>query len=83
MVPMAESRVAAGTGSPADVLALRALDQSAVLLARDHRLLGPERVFLNPDCGFGTFAERPVNSAAVAERKLATLVAGARLLRTR
>ena len=44
-------------------------------------LLGPERVFLNPDCGFGTFAERPVNTAEVAERKLATLVAAARRLR--
>jgi 5-methyltetrahydropteroyltriglutamate--homocysteine methyltransferase len=44
-------------------------------------LLGAERLFLNPDCGFGTFAERPVNSADVAERKLAALAAGARLLR--
>ncbi len=44
-------------------------------------LLGPERVFLNPDCGFGTFAERPVNTAAVAEQKLAALAAAARLLR--
>lgn len=43
--------------------------------------LGAARVFLNPDCGFGTFAERPVNRADVAERKLAALAAAARLLR--
>jgi 5-methyltetrahydropteroyltriglutamate--homocysteine methyltransferase len=44
-------------------------------------LLGKERVFLNPDCGFGTFAERPVNDAATAQRKLAALAAAARSLR--
>ena len=44
-------------------------------------LLGAERIFLNPDCGFGTFSERPVNDAAVAERKLTALVEAARRLR--
>jgi 5-methyltetrahydropteroyltriglutamate--homocysteine methyltransferase len=43
--------------------------------------LGAERLFLNPDCGFATFAERPVNSAEVAEMKLGALAAAARLLR--
>jgi len=61
---------------PAELVASRAR-RVADLLGHD----GPQRVFLNPDCGFGTFAERPVNSALVAERKLAALVAGARLLR--
>ncbi len=44
-------------------------------------LLSPDRVFLNPDCGFGTFAERPVNSAAAAEQKLAALAQAAAVLR--
>lgn len=44
-------------------------------------LLGPERIYLNPDCGFGTFADRPVATAAVAQRKLQALAAAARLLR--
>ncbi len=43
--------------------------------------LGAHRIFLNPDCGFGTFAERPVNDAETAERKLGALVHAARLLR--
>jgi len=43
--------------------------------------LGAARIFLNPDCGFGTFAERPVNVADVAERKLAALAAAAQRLR--
>lgn len=44
-------------------------------------LLGAERIYLNPDCGFGTFAERPVASEAQAVGKLRTLVAAAKLLR--
>jgi len=42
-----------------------------------------EHLFLNPDCGFGTFAARPMNSPDVAARKLATMVEAARTLRDR
>lgn len=38
------------------------------------QLFGPERVLLNPDCGFATFADNPVSSAAIAEAKLANIV---------
>ena len=31
------------------------------------------RILLNPDCGFATFSDNPVNSAEIAEQKLATL----------
>jgi 5-methyltetrahydropteroyltriglutamate--homocysteine methyltransferase len=41
------------------------------------------RIFLNPDCGFGTFSNRPVNSAEVATSKLRAIVAAAETLRTR
>ncbi|MSR47656.1 MAG: vitamin-B12 independent methionine synthase [Planctomycetes bacterium] len=56
----------------------------ATIVARARRiaeLLGTERVFLNPDCGFGTFAERPMNSAAAAEQKIAALATAAAELR--
>ena len=46
-------------------------------------LLGPERVGLNPDCGFATFADNPLASAEVAERKLGNIAHAARLLRDR
>lgn len=46
-------------------------------------LFGPERVLLNPDCGFATFADSPVSSAAVAEAKLGAIVQAARVLRAR
>lgn len=43
--------------------------------------LGEGRIWLNPDCGFGTFAERPVATAAVAAAKCGILAKAARLLR--
>ena len=33
-----------------------------------------QRVLLTPDCGFATFADTPIASAAVAEAKLGALV---------
>ncbi len=39
------------------------------------------RLFLNPDCGFGTFANRPVNGTDTALAKLRSLVEAARMLR--
>jgi 5-methyltetrahydropteroyltriglutamate--homocysteine methyltransferase len=48
---------------------------------RAEAILGPGRVQLVPDCGFGTFADRPVNDAAGAEAKLRVLVEAARRLR--
>ena len=47
------------------------------------RLFGKERVLINPDCGFATFADAPVNSSQIAEAKLRTLVEAARILRER
>jgi 5-methyltetrahydropteroyltriglutamate--homocysteine methyltransferase len=42
-----------------------------------------ERLFLNPDCGFGTFANRPMNTREIACAKVASMVAAARQLRSR
>lgn len=38
-------------------------------------------IFLNPDCGFGTFSDRPVNDWETAEKKLSALSAAAKALR--
>ncbi len=45
--------------------------------------LPPERIFLNPDCGFGTFSSRPMNSTQIIERKLETMMRAAAVLRDR
>ncbi len=47
------------------------------------RLYPAERVFLNPDCGFGTFSNRPMNTVEIASAKVASMAAAARDLRGR
>ncbi|MEM4316257.1 MAG: cobalamin-independent methionine synthase II family protein [Nitrososphaerota archaeon] len=41
----------------------------------------PDKIFLNPDCGFGTFAESPVNTSWTAYGKLKAMAEAARTLR--
>ena len=41
----------------------------------------PDKVYLNPDCGFGTFAERNVNTPETAEKKLHAMAQAAGKLR--
>jgi 5-methyltetrahydropteroyltriglutamate--homocysteine methyltransferase len=60
------------------------LENPAEIAARVRELaktLGHERIHLNPDCGFCTFAERPMNSAECAAGKVRVLAEAARLLR--
>jgi len=62
------------------------VESSDTVLARAEQaiaLFGPERVLLNPDCGFATFADNPIASAEVAEGKLAAIVRAAQSLRCR
>jgi len=42
-----------------------------------------DRVFLNPDCGFGTFSNRPMNTHEAACAKISAMVTAARALRSR
>ncbi|WP_309712375.1 hypothetical protein [Armatimonas sp.] len=54
------------------------------LVARVHELLRyrpAESIFLNPDCGFGTFSDRPINTLDVAQKKLESLSLAAQTLR--
>lgn len=45
------------------------------------QLFGPQRILLNPDCGFATFADNPVSSSEIAEKKLNAIAAAAKTLR--
>jgi 5-methyltetrahydropteroyltriglutamate--homocysteine methyltransferase len=47
------------------------------------QLFGVERVLLNPDCGFATFADNAVSAPEVARQKLAAIVQAAAILRQR
>ncbi len=41
----------------------------------------PDKIYLNPDCGFGTFAERNVNTSEIATKKLKVMSEAAAILR--
>lgn len=47
------------------------------------RWLPPDRIWLNPDCGFATFANRPVNTYDIIEQKLLSLKRAQDILRDR
>jgi methionine synthase II (cobalamin-independent) len=56
------------------------------IVARAERALKhfpPERMFLNPDCGFACFAHRGVNDEHTATEKLRHIAGAARILRDR
>ena len=44
-------------------------------------IIGADRLLLNPDCGFATFADNPLSSAGVAEAKLSALKQASEILR--
>ena len=56
-------------------------DEIGQAIALALQLYLPESLFLNPDCGFGTFSSRPINSSAVAFEKLRALVDAAKIHR--
>ena len=56
--------------------------ESIVVRAREAlQFWKPERIFLNPDCGFGCFSNRCVNDEATATAKLRSMTTAARTLR--
>jgi 5-methyltetrahydropteroyltriglutamate--homocysteine methyltransferase len=60
------------------------IESPAMIVQRVKEVLkffAPEKIYLNPDCGFGTFAERCVNTPETAYRKLKAIGEAAELLR--
>ena len=47
------------------------------------KMFGPERILLNPDCGFATFADNPIVGPDLAEAKLGVLAQARDRLRDR
>ncbi|GAA4115898.1 sulfurtransferase TusA family protein [Enteractinococcus coprophilus] len=59
------------------------VDDVAARAERAIRLFGYERVLLNTDCGFATFADNPIQSARAAERDLRLIAQARDQLRTK
>jgi len=57
------------------VPAVESVDEVAARIERAIGLFGRDRLLLHPDCGFATFADNPICSAAIAEGKLAAISA--------
>jgi 5-methyltetrahydropteroyltriglutamate--homocysteine methyltransferase len=60
------------------------IESPAVIVQRVKQVLQffePTKIYLNPDCGFGTFAERCVNTPETAYRKLKAISEAAEVLR--
>ena len=56
-------------------------DEICAAVERAQALYPDDRIFLNPDCGFGTFSRRPINSEAIALAKIRSMASAARMLR--
>jgi 5-methyltetrahydropteroyltriglutamate--homocysteine methyltransferase len=63
-------------------IALESPEEVASRVSQLAARIAPERIYLNPDCGFGTFADRPVGTPDVAFKKLCVLSQAAALLRS-
>jgi 5-methyltetrahydropteroyltriglutamate--homocysteine methyltransferase len=63
-----------------------AVESASAIVSRAEEALGwipKERLWLNPDCGFATFGNRPVNTAETIKHKLEALSGAAETLRGR
>ena len=61
---------------------LESPERVASRVAQLAEFIAPERIYLNPDCGFGTFADRPVGTPDMAFKKLCVLSQAAAILRS-
>ncbi|HWB13744.1 MAG TPA: vitamin-B12 independent methionine synthase [Pirellulales bacterium] len=75
-------RIGVGVVNPKSAT-VESIDEIAAKAQRAVELFGLDRVLLNPDCGFATFADNPVNTAEIAERKLANIARSAAALRNK
>ena len=75
-----DRRVAVGVVNPKHDR-VESLEEVLAKARRAIDVVGRERLLLVPDCGFATFADNPVATAAVAEAKLAVLARASAVLR--
>lgn len=60
---------------------VESVDEMVERISEVRKYLPDGKIFLNPDCGFGTFAQRPMNSDEIALEKLKVMVEAAKKLR--
>jgi 5-methyltetrahydropteroyltriglutamate--homocysteine methyltransferase len=80
LMPMAGKEIGFGCVNPRTDT-IETPDEIVARVTEARQFFAPDAIFLNPDCGFCTFASRPMNAADVAFRKLESMVEAARRLR--
>jgi 5-methyltetrahydropteroyltriglutamate--homocysteine methyltransferase len=80
VLPFDQKEIGLGVVNPRTDI-LESGDEIRASICRALQHYSSDRIFLNPDCGFGTFSNRPMNSEAVAVEKLRAMTAAARALR--
>jgi len=60
---------------------VESVDEIVAKARRAADLFGADRVLMNPDCGFATFADNPITAADIAEQKLKAMAEASRRLR--
>jgi 5-methyltetrahydropteroyltriglutamate--homocysteine methyltransferase len=80
LVPFQDKELGLGVVNPRTET-IESTDQIKRSVYRALKLYPSDKLFLNPDCGFGTFASRPVNSSAIASEKLKFIGQAAKSLR--
>jgi 5-methyltetrahydropteroyltriglutamate--homocysteine methyltransferase len=60
---------------------IETVDKVVARVQEVRKYVPDDKIFLNPDCGFGTFAQRPMNSDQIALEKLKVMSEAARKLR--
>jgi 5-methyltetrahydropteroyltriglutamate--homocysteine methyltransferase len=81
LLPFAGKELGLGVVNPRSDT-VETVDEIVAAVEEALRIYPAERLFLNPDCGFGTFSNRPMNSAATAAAKLGAMAGAARQLRS-
>jgi 5-methyltetrahydropteroyltriglutamate--homocysteine methyltransferase len=80
LLPFADKELGLGVVNPR-IAEVESVDGVRRSIERALELYGSGRVFINPDCGFASFSNRPVNASEVAEQKLKVMVEAARCFR--
>jgi 5-methyltetrahydropteroyltriglutamate--homocysteine methyltransferase len=61
---------------------LESAEEIVARVRRASELVDLSKLFLNPDCGFGTFAARPMNELPMVRQKLEAMAQAAQILRS-
>jgi 5-methyltetrahydropteroyltriglutamate--homocysteine methyltransferase len=78
----ADRRIGVGVVNP-KTDTVESTEEIVAKAKRAANLFGADRIFLNPDCGFATFADNPVCISRLAEAKLSALARAAEILKGR